>query len=219
MGGRGAYSASGIMGDSNPGEARLPGIPLASAALNRGMGAGSTADQAAQRFHALLATNKNEHHAYITESGHMTQLTTSGDTGRVRAATMNPHEKIVATVHNHPSDRKRGGGGTFSIADLKVLANQHYVTGGRVKTAYATAPEGIYKATVTKTVAPKNIERAWNRGRDKLSGIRYTSKAKMWAALNTSVAKEMGKLGIKIEVLPATSERGKLIAPVIGQPF
>jgi hypothetical protein len=201
MGGRGAYSYSG-MGGGVPDNAPLSAYAVAS--LNRGIAGGTSVESAMSRFREQLMSQKHEYSAYIDDSGYIHALGSTGKEGSTKVAPLSAvaKEKGISTViHNHPfggSDGRRYGG-PLSDGDLRYLVNAHIASGGRVKRMVATSNEGTYSALITKSVSRRQVNKAISRAERKLdNGKKYQSEIAMWREVNKVYTSEFAKIGVKI---------------------
>lgn len=228
MGGRGAYSASGLSMEHDRGHANNVPLSLyATASLNKGSAVGTTPEAAASRFREQLLGSHVEYSAYIDRAGYVHALAGTGEKGSTGIVPLSRlvHEKGITTlIHNHPHFGDRAYGGTFSAADIKTAFRNYVATKGTVNTIKATAKEGTYTAVVTKNVYNKrvtedSIAAAANRAETRAwRGKTFSTKKEMWQAIHTETAKEMANLGINISFKPAiNATKGKLVTQKIGQ--
>lgn len=228
MGGRGAYSASGLLMEHEHGHAsNVPLSIYAAASLNKGSAAGTTPEAAASRFREQLLGSHVEYSAYIDKAGYVHALASTGkeDSTGVIPLSRLAHEKGITTViHNHPHFGSRMYGGTFSASDIEVAFKNYVETKGAINTIKATAKEGTYIAVVTKNIYNKrvtedSIATAANRAETRAwRGKTFSTRKAMWQALHTETAKEMANLGINISFKPATNAtKGKLVTQKIGE--
>lgn len=228
MGGRGAYSASGLADSLGRGHtSKAPISIFAAASLNKGSAAGTTPEAAESRFREQLLGSHVEYSAYIDKAGYVHALASTREEGSTGVMPLSQlaHEKGITTlIHNHPHFGSRAYGGTFSKADITMAVKNYVATKGAVNTIKATAKEGTYIAVVTKNIYNKDVNkykitRAANRAaKNAWDGKTFSTKKAMWQALHTETAKEMAKLGIVITFKPAKkANKKKLVTQKIGE--
>ena len=218
MGGRGTYSYSG---SSNNSASSKPLSAYAVASLNKGVAKGTTYEQAIERFREQLMTKKVEYSAYIDDNGYAHALGSIGEEGATKIASPSviAKEKGVSTViHNHPYGGSDGRfwGGTFSEADLSYISATYNKSNGGINKIIATSKEGTYTATVKKRISGKQIQATHRKAEQAIKGKKFQSEKAMWKALNTSLTKEFGKIGINIKFNEQTSKKKKLVTQKIG---
>ncbi len=220
MGGRGAYSYSG-MGGSVSDDTPLSAYAVAS--LNSGIAGGTTVDSAVSRFREQLMNQKVEHSAYIDDLGYIHALGSTGKEGSTKVAPLSAVAKekgIFTVIHNHPfggSDGRRYGG-PLSGADLRYLVDAHIASGGRVKRMIATSNEGTYSALITKSVTRKQVKNAIARAERKLdNGKKFQSEIAMWREVNKVYTSEFAKIGVKIDYKEQTKKSKRFITQKIGE--
>jgi hypothetical protein len=219
MGGRGAYSYSGMsVGVSD----NTPLSAYAVASLNSGIASGTTVDSAVSRFREQLMNQKYEHSAYIDDSGYIHALGSIGKEGATKVAPLSAVAKekgISVIIHNHPfggSDGRKYGG-PLSGGDLRYLVDAHIASGGRVKQMIATSNEGTYSAQITKSVSRKQVNNAIAQAEHKLNnGKKYQSEIAMWREVNKVYTSELSKVGVKISYKEQAKKSKKLVTQKIG---
>lgn len=232
MGGRGSYSYSSGSDRDGGGSKSKENVPLslyAVASLNSGIAKGTTPEAAIERYRQQLMSSDVEYSAWVDDAGYVHSLASVGKAGSTRVVPFYkmPNETGISTVvHNHPADKQRLYGGTFSQADLSYLATYFNASGGKVKKIVATAREGTYTAVATKALkkyanSPLSLASAVNsaekRVNKSLSGKTWTSKKAKWAAIHEAVAREYGKIGFDISYQPQKKASRKLITQKIGE--
>lgn len=219
MGGRGAYSYSG-MGGGVPDNTPLSAYAVAS--LNSGIAGGTTVESAISRFREQLMDEKYEHSAYIDDAGYVHALGSTRKEGSTKVAPFSAvaKEKGISTiVHNHPhggSDGRKWGG-PFSQAGLSYIASAYNKSGGKIHRMVATSNEGTYIALVTKGISAKQVKAAARRADKAVSGKKYQSELAMWRAVNKAYTSEFAKIGVNISYQEQNKRSKKLVTQKIGR--
>lgn len=214
MGGRGSYSAGSIFGSSR----KYKNYPLATGQMNTGNAKGTSEEQTVERWRRNTVNEDYEYGGWIDSQGFVHSMTTDEDTSSVRIelyskAQHHQGNDMVATIHNHPADAKRGYGGTFSAADILAQNTDFIVSGGKAKVAYATAREGIYKSTFSKSVDCAVLDRTLRKIEKQWNSKTYTSRKQLWGELHSLMRDNLKQYGIKIEFIPSNGKGSKLVAP------
>ena len=221
MGGRGSVSYSEGGGRGRGSKNNTPLSAFAVASLNTGIAGGTTPEKAIERFREQMMDKKVEYSAYIDDNGYFHSLGSTGKEGSTKVApisTIAKQKGVSTIVHNHPhggSDGRKWGG-TFSKADLAHISKTFNMSGGKINKIIATSKEGTYTATVKKKLTEKKIAKAYKKADKAVIGKTFQSEKAMWRAVNSSLAKEFGKIGIDIKFDSQTVKKKKLITQKIG---
>ena len=217
MGGRGAWSFSSPRGG---GELEFSSDNyFAAGSLNTGNAKGSSIEKSVHKFRNQLSNSPFEYAAWVDSQGYFHKLTSDKKSGSVKPANLALLAKekgIKALVHNHPSEKGREFGGSFSEADIVYAVGNYEKTKGRVNAIYATAKEGVYKATISKAANVDNVKRAMKKAEKSIKGKLYASEWKMWESYHNKVTKELKKAGVNVEFEKSEAQEQKFKTQNIG---
>lgn len=217
MGGRGVYSFS--FGGNQGSSKKLLLDNFAVGSLNRGISKGTNPKAAIERFRQQMNTQNVEFSGYVDSNGYIHALASSGskgETGVVDYSNLVNEKNVFAVAHNHPSDKKRIMGGSFSSADIEFLHDVHRDSNGRINTMVATAKEGTYTAVIKKNrPSVIRIKKAMRNAESLTEETRVNSARKFWNNYSDNVISELGKIGITVSFEKQDNKKQKLVTQKI----